>query len=226
MGLSLAPVVNPEGADLDEAFDPGQAHGFGDVDGAHHIDLQSGIDRVTDFAADQSRGVQHRVAFVFLNGFNERGQVTDVALYHGNIGIAQFLREKIFSRRDIIEDHVLAALHRVLRVRSADEPQAGDQRCAHVAPLRSDQVIFRLLHVLVNVQRRRAACRRREAVEDFSADELCSEGAEVEAGTAPCRWRALQLGRRATMRASSRPKESPLPTTFRRAVYRRAGQRR
>ena len=37
--LALAPVVNAEGADLDEALHAGQAHRLGDIDRAHDIDL-------------------------------------------------------------------------------------------------------------------------------------------------------------------------------------------
>ncbi len=71
-GLSFAAIVDAEGANLHQAFDAGEAHGFRHIDGSHHVDLQTAVDRVGDFAADQSSGVDDRVAFMFLNGLDQR----------------------------------------------------------------------------------------------------------------------------------------------------------
>ena len=61
------------------------------------------------------------VAFMFLNGFDERRQIANVALDHGDVGGAEFVRQKIFARREVIKYHAIAALDRVLRVGSADQ---------------------------------------------------------------------------------------------------------
>ena len=58
---------------------------------------------------------------MFLDGFDERRQVADIALDHGNVGGAEFMRQEILARRDVVKDHVVAAFDRMLRERCADQ---------------------------------------------------------------------------------------------------------
>src|SRR4030095_797606 len=102
----------------------------------YDVEWQAGIDRIGDFAADQPGGMNDRVAFVFLHRFDQRRQITHVALHDANVGAAELVREKIFARRKIIEHHVLAPFNGVLRVGSADQSQAGYQCGSHMYPFR------------------------------------------------------------------------------------------
>jgi hypothetical protein len=62
-----------------------------------------------------------RIALVFLNRFDQRGQVPYVPLHDGDVGTPELVGEKILSRRDIIKHDGLTPFDCMLRIRSADQ---------------------------------------------------------------------------------------------------------
>ena len=73
--VALQPaVIHTHGADLHKPFDSGEPHRLRHVDGSHDIDLQTAVERLRDFAADQTCGMDDFIDFVLLHRFHQRRQ--------------------------------------------------------------------------------------------------------------------------------------------------------
>jgi hypothetical protein len=119
--LAAAPVVNAESAGVHQAFDAGEAHGFGDINRPHDVDLKAGIDRTGHFAANQTGGMKDGIDLVLPHRLDKGGQVPHIALHNGDIRRPQLAKKKIVARRNIVEDDTFAAFKRTLGIRSPDQ---------------------------------------------------------------------------------------------------------